>query len=180
MTGNKYLGTKTEANLKKAFAAESEARNRYTYYASVAKKEGYEQIADLLLKTAANEKEHAELWFNALGELSDTMYNLLTASRKEHEEWSWLYPKMAKEAEEEGFPELAEQFKAVAAIEKLHEERFHILFYNRENNLVFERNGIVIWECRNCGHVEIGCKAPTECPVCHHPQSYFEIKNENY
>lgn len=180
MTGNKYLGTKTEANLKKAFAAESEARNRYTYYASVAKKEGLEQIAEFFLKTAANEKEHAELWFKAMGLLDDTKYNLLTASRKEREEWCWLYPKFAKEAEEEGFTELAEQFKAVAAIEKLHEERFHTLFYNKENNLVFERNGIVIWECRNCGHIEIGFKAPTECPVCHHPQSYFEIRNENY
>ena len=177
---NKYKGTKTEKNLWEAFAGESKARNRYTYFASVAKKAGYEQIAELFLKTAENEKEHAKLWFKALGELGDTPQNLLTAAEGENAEWTEMYDRMAREAEEEGFTELAEQFRGVAAIEKMHEERYRALLNNVEMNEVFKKSGVQIWECRNCGHVVVGTEAPQVCQVCKHPQSYFEIKKENY
>ncbi|MCD8215874.1 MAG: rubrerythrin family protein [Clostridiales bacterium] len=177
---NKYAGTKTEKNLWEAFAGESQARNKYTFFASVAKKAGYEQIAELFLKTAANEKEHAELWFKALGGIGDTAENLLAAAEGENYEWTDMYDRMAKEAEEEGFKALAAQFRGVAAIEKLHEERYRALLKNVETLQVFEKSGIQVWECRNCGHVVIGTKAPKVCPVCAHAQSYFEIKAENY
>ena len=173
-------GTKTEANLMTAFAGESQARNKYTYFASVAKKEGYEQIAAIFQKTADNEKEHAKLWFKALGELGDTSENLLHAAEGENFEWTDMYDRMAKEAEEEGFTELAAQFRGVAAIEKMHEERYRALLHNVEAKEVFERSGVQVWECRNCGHVVVGTKAPEVCPVCKHPQSYFEIRKENY
>ncbi len=173
-------GTKTEQNLREAFAGESQARNKYTYFASVAKKNGYEQIAALFLKTAENEKEHAKLWFKALGELGDTAENLLHAAEGENFEWTDMYPRMAREAEEEGFHELAEQFRGVAAIEKHHEERYRKLLKNVEVQEVFKKAGVQIWECRNCGHLVIGTSAPDTCPVCNHPQSYFEITAENY
>ncbi len=178
--GNKYEGTKTEKNLQEAFAGESQARNKYTYFASVAKKAGYEQIAELFLKTAENEKEHAKLWFKELGELGTTEENLLHAAQGENAEWTDMYERMAKEAEEEGFHELAMRFKGVAAIEKSHEERYRALLKNVETKKVFEKSGVQIWECRNCGHIVVGVKAPEVCPVCNHPQSYFEVKNENY
>ena len=177
---NPYAGTKTEKNLREAFAGESQARNKYTYYASVAKKNGYEQIADLFLKTAANEKEHAKLWFKALGELGDTSENLLHAADGENFEWTDMYARMAREADEEGFHDLAEQFRGVAAIEKHHEERYRKLLKNVEAMEVFKKSGVQIWECRNCGHIVIGTQAPDICPVCKHPQSYFEISAENY
>ncbi len=177
---NPYAGTKTEKNLWEAFAGESQARNKYTYFASVAKKAGYEQIAALFLQTAENEKEHAKLWFKALGELGDTAENLLHAAEGENAEWTDMYDRMAKEADEEGFHELAEQFRGVAAIEKSHEERYRALLNNVETKAVFEKSGIVMWECRNCGHLVIGEKAPEVCPVCNHPQAYFEIRKENY
>ncbi|MCC8014085.1 MAG: rubrerythrin family protein [Eubacterium sp.] len=180
MAENKYAGTKTEKNLWEAFAGESQARNKYTYFASVAKKAGYEQIAEFFLKTAENEKEHAKLWFKALGELGDTSENLLAAAEGENYEWTDMYDRMAKEAEEEGFKALAAQFRGVAAIEKMHEERYRALLHNVEAKEVFEKSGVKIWECRNCGHVVIGTKAPQVCPVCAHPQSFFEIKAENY
>ena len=173
-------GTKTEKNLWEAFAGESQARNKYTYYASVAKKNGYEQIAALFLKTADNEKEHAKLWFKALGELGDTPTNLLHAAEGENYEWTDMYVRMAREADEEGFHELAEQFRGVAAIEKHHEERYRKLLKNVEMQEVFKKAGVQIWECRNCGHLVIGTAAPDICPVCKHPQSYFEITAENY
>ena len=173
-------GTKTEQNLRDAFAGESQARNKYTYYASVAKKNGYEQIAALFLKTAENEKEHAKLWFKALGELGDTAENLLHAAEGENFEWTDMYPKMADEADAEGFPELAQQFRDVAAIEKHHEERYRKLLKNVEAQEVFKKAGVQIWECRNCGHLVIGTAAPDVCPVCFHAQSYFEINAENY
>lgn len=173
-------GTKTEKNLREAFAGESQARNKYTYFASVAKKNGYEQIAALFLKTAENEKEHAKLWFKALGELGDTAENLLHAAEGENFEWTDMYPRMAREAEEEGFTELAEQFRGVAAIEKHHEERYRKLLKNVEAQEVFKKAGVQIWECRNCGHLVIGTAAPEVCPVCFHAQSYFEITAENY
>ena len=173
-------GTKTEQNLRDAFAGESQARNKYTYFASVAKKNGYEQIAALFLKTADNEKEHAKLWFKALGELGDTAENLLHAAEGENFEWMDMYPKMAQEADEEGFPELAQQFRDVAAIEKHHEERYRKLLKNVEAQEVFKKAGVQIWECRNCGHLVIGTAAPDVCPVCFHAQSYFEINAENY
>ena len=173
-------GTKTEQNLREAFSGESQARNKYTYYASVAKKNGYEQIAALFLKTAENEKEHAKLWFKALGELGDTTENLLHAAEGENYEWTDMYPKMAQEADEEGFHELAEQFRGVAAIEKHHEERYRKLLKNVEMQEVFKKAGVQIWECRNCGHLVIGTSAPDICPVCKHPQSYFEVNAENY
>lgn len=176
----KLAGTKTEKNLWEAFAGESQARNKYTYYASVAKKNGYEQIAALFLKTAENEKEHAKLWFKALGELGDTKQNLLHAAEGENFEWTDMYVRMAKEAEEEGFHDLAEQFKGVAAIEKHHEERYRKLLQNVEMKAVFKKAGVQIWECRNCGHIVVGTQAPDICPVCFHPQSYFEITAENY
>lgn len=177
---NPYAGTKTEKNLWEAFAGESQARNKYTYFASVAKKAGYEQIASLFLETAENEKEHAKLWFKALGELGNTAENLLAAAEGENFEWTDMYDRMAKEADEEGFTALAEQFRGVAAIEKMHEERYRALLNNVETKQVFEKSGVKIWECRNCGHVCVGTSAPEVCPVCHHPQSYFEIKKDNY
>ena len=177
---NKYAGTKTEKNLHEAFAGESQARNKYTYFASVAKKAGYEQIAALFLKTAENEKEHAKLWFKALGELGDTEANLKAAAEGENYEWTDMYERMAQEADEEGFHELAEQFRGVGAIEKHHEERYRKLLANVEEKKVFEKSGVTVWECRNCGHIVIGTKAPDVCPVCKHPQSYFEVHEENY
>ena len=173
-------GTKTEQNLMTAFAGESQARNKYTYFASVAKKEGYEQIAELFLKTADNEKEHAKLWFKALGELGDTAANLAAAAAGENYEWTDMYDKFAKEAEEEGFKQLAYQFRAVAAIEKAHEERYRALLANVEMQKVFEKGEMTMWECRNCGHLVMGLKAPAVCPVCAHPQSFFEVRKENY
>ncbi|MCR5665377.1 MAG: 4Fe-4S binding protein [Eubacterium sp.] len=177
---NPYAGTKTEKNLWEAFAGESQARNKYTYFASVAKKAGYEQIAALFLQTAENEKEHAKLWFKALGELGDTETNLLHAAEGENFEWTDMYDRMAKEAEEEGFTELAEQFRGVAAIEKMHEERYRALLKNVETMEVFKKSGVTMWECRNCGHVVVGTEAPDVCPVCKHPQAYFEVRKENY
>ncbi len=177
---NPYAGTKTEKNLLEAFAGESQARNKYTYYASVAKKAGFEQIAALFLKTAENEKEHAKLWFKALGMLGTTEENLADAADGENFEWTDMYARMAKEADEEGFHELAEQFRGVAAIEKAHEERYRALLKNIETQQVFEKSGVMVWECRNCGHIVVGTKAPDVCPVCNHPQSYFEIREENY
>ena len=176
----KYAGTKTEKNLREAFAGESQARNKYTYFASVAKKAGYEQIAALFLKTAENEKVHAKLWFKALGELGDTEANLKAAAEGENYEWTDMYERMAQEADEEGFHELAEQFRGVGAIEKHHEERYRKLLANVEEKKVFEKSGVTVWECRNCGHIVIGTKAPDVCPVCKHPQSYFEVHEENY
>ena len=177
---NKYAGTKTEKNLWEAFAGESQARNKYTYFASVAKKAGFEQIAALFLKTADNEKEHAKLWFKALGELGDTPTNLLHAAEGENAEWTDMYERMARDAEEEGFTELAAQFRGVAAIEKMHEERYRALLKNVEAMEVFKKSGVTIWECRNCGHVVVGTEAPEVCPVCNHPQAYFEVRKENY
>jgi rubrerythrin len=177
---NSYAGTKTEKNLWEAFAGESQARNKYTYFASVAKKAGYEQIAALFLQTAENEKEHAKLWFKALGELGDTAENLLHAAEGENAEWTDMYERMAKDAEEEGFTELAAQFRGVAAIEKLHEERYRALLKNVETMEVFKKSGVTMWECRNCGHVVVGLEAPEVCPVCNHPQAYFEARKENY
>ena len=177
---NPYSGTKTEKNLWEAFAGESQARNKYTYFASVAKKAGYEQIAALFLQTADNEKEHAKLWFKALGELGDTAENLLHAAEGENAEWTDMYERMAREAEEEGFSALAAQFRGVAAIEKMHEERYRALLKNVEAMEVFKKSGVVMWECRNCGHVVVGTSAPEVCPVCNHPQAYFEVRKENY
>ena len=168
---NKYAGTKTEKNLWEAFAGESQARNKYTYFASVAKKAGYEQIAALFLKTAENEKEHAKLWFKELNELGSTEENLLHAAEGENFEWTDMYERMAKDAEEEGFPELAAKFRGVAAIEKAHEERYRALLNNIETASVFEKSSVKVWECRNCGHLVVGTKAPETCPVCNHPQS---------
>ena len=177
---NQYAGTKTEKNLWEAFANESQARNKYTYFASVAKKAGYEQIAALFQKTADNEKEHAELWYKALGEIGDTAENLLKAAEGEKAEWTQMYAQMIKDAEEEGFTELAAQFKGVAEIEKMHEERYRALLKNVEAMEVFKKSGITIWECRNCGHVVVGLEAPAECPVCKHAQAYFEMQCVNY
>ncbi len=178
--GNKYAGTKTEANLKEAFAGESQARNKYTYFASVAKKAGFEQIAAMFLKTADNEKEHAKLWFKELGGIGNTEENLTEAASGENYEWTDMYDRMAKEADEEGFPELAEKFRGVAAIEKHHEERYRALLKNVQEKKVFEKSGVTVWECRNCGHIVVGTKAPDVCPVCNHPQSFFEVHAENY
>ena len=177
---NKYAGTKTEKNLWEAFAGESQARNKYTYFASVAKKAGYEQIAALFLQTADNEKEHAKLWFKELGELGDTAENLLHAAEGENFEWTDMYERMAKEAEEEGFQTLANRFRAVGAIEKTHEERYRALLNNVETSQVFEKAGVTVWECRNCGHIVVGVKAPQVCPVCNHPQAYLEVRPEIY
>ncbi len=177
---NKYAGTKTEKNLLEAFAGESQARNKYTFFASVAKKAGYEQIAEIFLKTADNEKEHAKLWFKELGLLGNTQENLAHAAEGENFEWTDMYDRMAKEAEEEGFLELAAKFRGVAAIEKTHEERYRALLNNVETKQVFEKSGVQIWECRNCGHIVVGLAAPAVCPVCNHPQAYFEIRKENY
>lgn len=176
----KYAGTKTERNLREAFAGESQARNQYTYFASVAKKQGYEQIAALFLKTAENEKEHAKLWLKALEGIGDTKANLAAAAAGENYEWTDMYDRFAKDADEEGFHELAEQFRGVAAIEKSHEERFRALLNNIEMQTVFEKAGETMWECRNCGHLVIGKKAPDVCPVCAHPQAFFEVRAENY
>ena len=177
---NPFAGSKTEKNLWDAFAGESQARNKYTYFASVAKKAGYEQIAALFLQTAENEKEHAKLWFKALGELGDTAENLLHAAEGENYEWTDMYDRMARDADEEGFHELAEQFRGVAAIEKTHEERYRKLLHNVEAKAVFEKSGVTLWECRNCGHLVMGVKAPEVCPICAHPQAFFEVRAENY
>ena len=177
---NKYEGTKTEKNLMSAFAGESQARNKYTYFASVAKKEGYEQIAALFLDTANNEKEHAKLWFKELNQLGDTAANLEAAAAGENYEWTEMYDEFAKTAEEEGFLALAAKFRGVAAIEKMHEERYRALLNNVETKAVFEKSTVQVWECRNCGHIVVGTKAPEVCPVCAHPKSYFEIHAENY
>ena len=177
---NPYAGTKTEKNLWEAFAGESQARNKYTYFASAAKKAGYEQIAALFLQTAENEKEHAKLWFKALGELGTTAENLLEAAQGEHYEWTDMYDRMAREAEEEGFTDLAAQFRGVAAIEKSHEERYRALLNNVETKTVFEKAGVVMWECRNCGHLVVATAAPDVCPVCNHPQAYFQVHPTNY
>ena len=173
-------GSRTEQNLMAAFAGESQARNKYTYFASVAKKEGFEQMAALFLKTAENEKEHAKLWFKELAGLGDTAANLKSAADGENYEWTDMYETFAKEAEEEGFTELAAKFRGVAAIEKHHEERYRALLKNLENNEVFEKSTVKVWECRNCGHIVVGTKAPEVCPVCAHPKSYFEVNAENY
>ena len=180
MSENQYKGTKTEKNLAAAFAGESQARNKYTYFSSVAKKEGYEQIAALFEKTANNEKEHAKLWFKALGGVNDTAANLAAAADGENYEWTDMYAGFARDADEEGFTELAAQFRAVAAIEKTHEERYRALLHNVETKQVFEKSEVKVWECRNCGHIIVGTKAPDVCPVCKHPQSYFELREENY
>ena len=177
---NKYAGTKTEKNLWEAFAGESQARNKYTYFASTAKKEGFEQISALFLKTAENEKEHAKLWFKELGELGSTADNLLHAAEGENYEWTDMYERFARDAEEEGFPELAAKFRGVAAIEKAHEDRYRALLTNVETAQVFEKGSVKVWECRNCGHLVVGTKAPEICPVCNHPKSYFEVREENY
>ena len=173
-------GTKTERNLAEAFAGESQARNKYTYFASVAKKEGYQQIAAIFEQTANNEKEHAKLWFKALQGIGDTAANLLAAAEGEYYEWTDMYDQFAKDAEEEGFTALAKQFRMVAAIEKTHEERYRKLLNNVEMQQVFEKAGETMWECRNCGHLVMGKKAPAACPVCAHPQAYFEVRKENY
>ena len=177
---NPYAGTQTEKNLEAAFAGESQARNKYTYFASVAKKEGYEQIAALFLKTAENEKEHAKLWFKELKGIGDTAQNLLHAAEGENYEWTDMYDGFAKTADEEGFHDLAAKFRLVAAIEKHHEERYRKLLANVETMQVFEKSEVKIWECRNCGHIVVGTKAPEVCPTCNHPQSFFEINAENY
>jgi rubrerythrin len=177
---NKYAGTKTEQNLRAAFSGESEARNKYTYFASVAKKEGYEQISALFLKTADNEKEHAKLWFKELEGLGDTAQNLLAAAEGENYEWTDMYESFAKDAEEEGFKALAIKFRMVAAIEKEHEERYRALLNNVETKTVFEKSEVKVWECRNCGHIMVGTKAPEMCPVCAHPKAYFEVNAKNY
>ena len=180
MAANKYAGTQTEKNLQEAFAGESQARNKYTFFASVAKKEGYEQMSALFLKTADNEKEHAKMWFKELAGIGDTKENLAAAAEGENYEWTDMYDGFAKTAEEEGFPELAAKFRAVGEIEKHHEERYRALLKNIETAQVFEKSEVKVWECRNCGHIVVGTKAPEVCPVCNHPQSYFEIHEENY
>ena len=180
MGNNPYSGTQTEKNLEAAFAGESQARNKYTYFASKAKKEGYEQIADLFLKTADNEKEHAKLWFKELGGIGETADNLKAAAEGENYEWTDMYEGFAKTAEEEGFTALAAKFRMVAAIEKRHEERYRALLHNVEAKEVFEKSEVKVWECRNCGHIVVGTKAPNVCPTCEHPQSYFEIHTDNY
>ena len=173
-------GSKTEANLWIAFAGESKARNKYTYFASKAKKEGYEQIAAIFEETAGNEKEHAKLWFKELGGIGDTAANLKSAAEGEHEEWTEMYKEMAETAKEEGFDRLAFLFESVAAIEKEHEERYLKLLANVEGGLVFSRDGDMIWQCSNCGHIHVGKQAPEVCPVCAHPRDYFQLKAENY
>lgn len=177
---SKYEGTKTQKNLEAAFAGESQARNKYTYFASKAKKEGFEQIADLFLKTADNEKEHAKLWFKELDGIGSTAENLAAAADGENFEWTDMYEDFAKTAEEEGFADLAKKFRAVAAIEKKHEERYRALLKNVEAQEVFKKSEVKVWECRNCGHIVVGTDAPQVCPVCNHPQSYFEVHAENY
>lgn len=177
---NRYEGTQTEKNLQAAFAGESQARNKYTYFASVAKKEGYEQISSIFLKTADNEKEHAKLWLKELCGIGDTGENLKAAADGENFEWTDMYAGFADTAEKEGFPELAEKFRGVAKIEKAHEERYRALLENVETSTVFEKSEVKVWECRNCGHIAVGVKAPDICPVCAHPQSYFELAEHNY
>lgn len=176
----KYSGTQTEKNLLAAFAGESQARNKYTYFASKAKKEGFEQIAELFLKTADNEKEHAKLWFKELNGIGNTAENLAAAADGENYEWTDMYEGFAKTAEEEGFAELARKFRLVAAIEKRHEDRYRALLNNLKTAQVFEKSEVKVWECRNCGHIIIGTKAPDECPVCAHPQAYFEVHVDNF
>lgn len=176
----KYVGTQTEKNLEAAFACESKARNKYTFFASVAKKEGFEQISALFLKTAENEKEHAKLWFKELKGIGDTAENLCAAAAGENYEWTDMYEGFARTAEQEGFKELAQKFRLVAAIEKQHEERYRALLKNIETAQVFEKSSVKVWECRNCGHIAVGEKAPEVCPTCNHPQSYFELRAENY
>ena len=180
MKTNKYSGTKTEQNLRTAFSGESEARNKYTFFASTAKKEGYEQIAALFQKTADNEKEHAKMWFKELQGIGSTADNLLSAAEGENYEWTDMYDGFAKTADEEGFHELAQRFRLVAAIEKHHEERYRALLRNVEMAQVFAKSEVKVWECRNCGHIFVGTKAPDVCPTCNHPQSYFEVHAENY
>ncbi len=177
---SKYQGTQTEKNLQSAFAGESQARNKYTYFASVAKKEGFEQIASIFLKTADNEKEHAKLWLKELQGIGNTADNLADAAGGENFEWTDMYEEYAKTAEKEGFPEIAKKFRAVGAIEKRHEERFRALLKNVETAQVFAKSQVKVWECRNCGHIVVGTQAPQVCPVCNHPRSYFEISEENY
>ena len=178
--GGKYAGTKTEKNLEEAFAGESMARNKYTYFANIAMQEGYDQLAEIFLKTARNEQEHARLWFQELGHLGDTAANLKAAAEGENYEWTDMYDRMAKDADEEGFPELAEKFRKVGAIEKAHEERYLALLKNVEMQQVFEKSEEIMWECRVCGHLVIGMKAPEACPVCGFSQSFFEVRKENY
>ena len=178
--GNKYEGTQTEKNLQAAFAGESQARNKYTYFASIAKKEGYEQIADLFLKTADNEKEHAKLWCKELGGIGTTPENLKAAADGENYEWTDMYVEFAETAEKEGFKWLAEKFRQVAEIEKKHEERYRALLHNVEAQEEFKKSEVKVWECRNCGHIVVGTEAPAVCPVCAHPQAYFEVHGENY
>ena len=180
MKQTKYAGTQTEKNLLAAFAGESEARNKYTFFASKARKEGYEQIAALFLKTAENEKEHAKLWFKELEGIGDTVENLQAAAEGENYEWTDMYEDFAKTAEAEGFTELAHRFRLVAAIEKHHEERYRALLHNVEMAEVFAKSEVKVWECRNCGHIVIGTSAPEVCPTCNHPRSYFEVREENY
>ena len=177
---SKYAGTKTEKNLEEAFAGESMARNKYTYFANIAMQEGYDQLAEIFLKTARNEQEHARLWFQELGHLGGTADNLKAAAAGENYEWTDMYDRMAKDAEEEGFPELAEKFRKVGAIEKAHEERYLALLKNVELQQVFEKSEEIMWECRICGHLVIGKKAPDACPVCGFSQSFFEVRKENY
>ena len=177
---NKYAGTQTEKNLEAAFAGESQARNKYTYFASKAKKEGFEQIASLFEETANNEKEHAKLWFKELEGIGTTAENLAAAADGENFEWTDMYEGFAKTAEAEGFTELAARFRGVAAIEKRHEERYRALLKNVETAQVFEKSEVKVWECRNCGHIVVGTKAPEVCPVCAHPKAYFEIHKENF
>ena len=180
MAKTKYSGTKTEKNLEAAFAGESQARNKYTYFASKAKKEGYEQIAELFLKTADNEKEHAKMWFKELNGIGDTAENLAAAAAGENYEWTDMYEGFAKTAEEEGFTALAKKFRMVAAIEKRHEERYRALLHNVEAQEVFAKSEVKVWECRNCGHIVVGEKAPEVCPVCAHPKAYFEVHMDNF
>ena len=180
MGNNKYAGTETEKNLRNAFSGESEARNKYSYFASVAKKEGYEQIAALFQKTADNEKEHAKMWFKELQGIGNTEENLKAAAGGENYEWTDMYAGFAETAEKEGFPELAAKFRLVAEIEKHHEERYRALLKNIETAQVFEKSEVKVWECRNCGHIVVGTAAPEICPTCAHPQSYFEVRAENY
>ncbi len=177
---NKYAGTQTEKNLAAAFSGESEARNKYTYFASKAKKEGFEQIAALFQKTADNEKEHAKMWFKELNGLGDTAENLLSAAEGENYEWTDMYAGFAETAEKEGFSELAQKFRMVAEVEKHHEERYRALLHNVEAQQVFEKSEVKVWECRNCGHIMVGTKAPEVCPVCAHPKAYFELEAKNY
>ena len=177
---SKYAGTKTEQNLKAAFAGESEARNKYTYFASVAKKEGFEQISNFFLKTAENEKEHAKLWFKELEGIGNTVENLLSAAEGENYEWAEMYQQFANDAEAEGFTELSNMFRLISTVEREHEERYRALLKNINENKVFEKEDVVAWECRNCGFVTFEKEAPEKCPACKHPQSYFQIKEENY